>query len=54
MNENNLSTIIDTSLKEIIWDSEMTKVENKEAVGYKKSKKYFDWSDKSLRTYKDK
>ena len=31
----------------------MNQGENKEFFGYDKSKKYSDWSDKTLRTYKD-
>ena len=46
--------MIDTSSEENIQDSEMTQVENKEVVNWNKTKKLSDWSDKTLRTYKDK
>ena len=46
--------MINTSSEENIQDSKMNQVENKEFVRYDKSKKYSDWSDKTLRTYKDK
>ena len=53
-NENNGHTIIDTSSVENIPNSNMNQGENKDSVKYNKSKKYSDWSDKTLRTYKDK
>ena len=53
-NENSGLTVIGTSLEENTQDSEMTQGENIEVVKYDKRKKYYDWSDKTLRTYKDK
>ena len=52
INENNSFTVIDTLLGENIQDSNITQGENKEVVNYDKRKKYYDWLDKSLRTYK--
>ena len=46
--------MINVSSKENIQDSEMTQGENKEVIKYDKSKKYSDWTDKTLLAYKDK
>ena len=46
--------MIETSSEENIQHSDMAQGENKEVIKYDKSKKYSDWSDKTLRTYKDK
>ena len=54
INENNSFAVIDTLLGENIQDSNITQGENKEVVNYDKRKKYYDWLDKSLRTYKGK
>ena len=39
---------------ENIPDCNITQEENKEVIKYDKSKKYYDWSDKTLWTYNDK
>ena len=47
--------MIDKPPEENMQDSEMNQVEKKEVIKqYDKIKKYFDWSDKTLITYKDK
>ena len=53
-NKKNGLNVIYTSRKETIQYSEMNHVENREVIRYKKIKKYDDWSNKSLRFYKDK
>ena len=46
--------MIEISPEENIQDYEMTQGENKEVAEYNKSKKSYDWSDKTLHTCRDK
>ena len=44
--------MIDKSTEENKQDRNISQGENKEVVKYDKSKKYSDWSNKTMQTYK--